>query len=114
MTKAEFLTVSCKEASDRKLSQAEITEIMKEFTEWEIDEDGMLLTSIELDTFLNAIGLVYEIAALAESEGHHPNILIHDYNYVSLMINTHSVDALTAKDFALASKIDSLFVEEQE
>jgi 4a-hydroxytetrahydrobiopterin dehydratase len=58
-------------------------------------------------SFKEAMVFVNGVAALAESAGHHPDVAIH-YNVVALSLWTHSVGGLTAKDFALARKIDAV------
>ena len=50
---------------------------------------------------------VNNVADLAETEGHHPDITIH-WNKVKLDLWTHSVDGLTENDFIVASKINKL------
>jgi len=57
--------------------------------------------------FIGAINFVNNIAELAESEGHHPDIHIH-YNKVLLELWTHAIDGLFENDFILAAKIDEL------
>jgi len=57
--------------------------------------------------FKDAMFFVNGVAALAESAGHHPDIAIHG-NVVALSLWTHSAGGLTAKDFALARKIDAV------
>ena len=47
------------------------------------------------------------MAEIAESENHHPNILI-NYNKVSIDIWTHKIDGLHENDFILAAKMDNL------
>jgi 4a-hydroxytetrahydrobiopterin dehydratase len=58
-------------------------------------------------SFKDAMFFVNAVAAFAESAGHHPDIAIH-YNAVALSLWTHSAGGLTAKDFALARKIDAV------
>src|SRR3989442_1329666 len=58
-------------------------------------------------SFKDAMFFVNAVAAFAESAGHHPDIAIHG-NAVTLSLWTHSAGGLTAKDFALARKIDAV------
>lgn len=51
---------------------------------------------------------VNKVAEIAEIEGHHPNIIIHDWNKVLLEIFTHSIKGLHENDFILAAKIDMI------
>jgi 4a-hydroxytetrahydrobiopterin dehydratase len=58
--------------------------------------------------FAEAIAFVDRVAAVAEAANHHPDIQVHGWNKVRLDLSTHSEGGLTAADFALAARIDSL------
>jgi len=45
---------------------------------------------------------------LAEQEGHHPNISIHDWNRVALELYTHKIGGLHENDFILAAKVNNI------
>jgi 4a-hydroxytetrahydrobiopterin dehydratase len=62
----------------------------------------------ELADFAAAVAFVNRVAEVAERANHHPDILIHGWNRVRLVLSTHSVGGLTAADFALAEEIDGL------
>ena len=51
---------------------------------------------------------VNDVAALAEEEGHHPDIAVRDWNCVDLSLWTHAIGGLSENDFILAAKIDLL------
>ena len=57
--------------------------------------------------FPEAIAFVTRVAFLAEAANHHPDITI-NYNRVTLALITHSENALTEKDFNLATQIEKL------
>jgi 4a-hydroxytetrahydrobiopterin dehydratase len=40
--------------------------------------------------------------------GHHPDMLIHSYNKVTIRTSTHLENTITDKDYELAKKIDDL------
>lgn len=71
---------------------------------WEV-RDGKLRKRYTFRTFLRAIAFVNSVAFLAEGAGHHPDITI-NYNKVTLRLITHSVGALSDRDFSLARDID--------
>jgi 4a-hydroxytetrahydrobiopterin dehydratase len=71
-------------------------------------ENQQLVREFEFDNFVEAIDFVKKIADLAEESQHHPDILIHSYNKVKIMIYTHDQNKITDKDYALADKIDKL------
>ena len=55
--------------------------------------------------FAAALAFVNRVGAVAESEGHHPDISF-GWGYAELKIYTHAIDGLTESDFILAAKID--------
>jgi len=61
----------------------------------------------KFNSFKEAIDFTNKVAEIAESENHHPNILI-NYNKVSIDIWTHKIDGLHENDFILAAKMDNL------
>jgi len=56
--------------------------------------------------FIGAINFINNVAELAESESHHPDIHI-NYNKVLLELWTHAIGGLHDNDFILAAKIDA-------
>jgi len=70
--------------------------------------DHALLRTIQRADFVEVLALVLEIAKLAEAANHHPDVDIR-YRTVHLSLSTHSAgNKVTAKDFALAQKINDL------
>lgn len=57
--------------------------------------------------FKEALSFVNKVGDLAESEGHHPDINLHNWNKVKLTLSTHAIGGLSENDFILASKIDN-------
>jgi len=74
--------------------------------EWELKE-GKLTRTFKFKSFKDAVEFTNRVAALAETEGHHPNIHIF-YNRVRLDLSTHATGGLTENDFILASKAERL------
>jgi 4a-hydroxytetrahydrobiopterin dehydratase len=85
-----------------------IEERLKELSHWEQVENEISRNFVCTD-FRTAINFVNLVADLAEEMDHHPDILIHSWNNVSVTLSTHSEGGLTAKDFGLADKIQALF-----
>jgi 4a-hydroxytetrahydrobiopterin dehydratase len=71
-------------------------------------EDDALVADLECQDFAAAIALVNRIAAEAERADHHPDILIHGYRRLRIMLTTHAASGITDRDFALAAAIDGL------
>ena len=74
---------------------------------WKI-EDKSLVKEFELANFNEAIKFINKIHPIAEEIGHHPNLLIHSYNKVKVMLYTHSEEKITEMDYLLAEKIDAI------
>jgi 4a-hydroxytetrahydrobiopterin dehydratase len=74
---------------------------------WTQTENALTRTLSRAD-FVEALAVVLEIGKLAEAANHHPDIDIR-YRTVHLSLSTHDTgNTVTAKDFALAQKINDL------
>lgn len=58
--------------------------------------------------FKQAIKFINKVADIAESDNHHPDILLWNWNNVKLTLTTHAMKGLSKNDFLLASKIDQI------
>ena len=54
-----------------------------------------------------ALAFVDKVGAIAEEEGHHPDISF-GWGYATVSVFTHKIKGLHENDFILASKIDQL------
>jgi 4a-hydroxytetrahydrobiopterin dehydratase len=70
--------------------------------------DGKLVLNLTLRDFTDCVKLINKISKVAEKENHHPDLKIYDYKKLLIEIHTHSLDALTQKDFDLAKEIENL------
>lgn len=57
--------------------------------------------------FIEAFSFMTSVALVAEKSSHHPNWK-NVYNKVTIALNTHDADGITAKDFDLAKAIDRI------
>ncbi len=81
--------------------------LLKQIPGWELSSDGKTISKkYEWKDFLEALAFVNKVGALAQSEGHHPDIHIVDYKFVKLDLSTHAIGGLSQNDFILAAKID--------
>ena len=87
--------------SDEQIS-AELADVA-----WQRDGDAIVLDR-KFKNFPEAMEFVNRVAAAAEEADHHPDILVHGWNKVRLTLYTHTVEGLTAADFAMARTIDGL------
>ncbi|MGI9240013.1 MAG: 4a-hydroxytetrahydrobiopterin dehydratase [Verrucomicrobiales bacterium] len=79
---------------------------LKKIPEWEIKKD-CLIRSFEFDEFMEGIDFVNGVAEIADEAHHHPDISI-GYNVVKLSLTTHETGGITARDFELAARVDTL------
>lgn len=74
---------------------------------WELLAGKKIRKEYTFKDFKEAMAFVNKIAAVAESERHHPDISIF-WNKVKLELWTHAVNGLSENDFIMAAKIDHL------
>jgi 4a-hydroxytetrahydrobiopterin dehydratase len=89
------------------LTAAEIEPLAEQVPAWEVIGTSKIMRAFTLPDFAAALELVNKIGALAEEEGHHPDINL-SWGKVTVEIWTHAVGGLTESDFILAAKIDRL------
>ena len=93
------------------LKYSKIQEFVKQVPTWKtVEEYGVwkLHKDYEFEDFAQAMKFVNKVADVAEAEGHHPNIWVHDWNKLRLELYTHKIKGLHENDFILATKIDKL------
>jgi 4a-hydroxytetrahydrobiopterin dehydratase len=72
---------------------------------WQVVDGHHLEKHYAFPDFETAFAFVARVAAVAESEGHHPDIEL-GWGRAVLRIHTHKIDGLTESDFVLAAKAD--------
>ncbi len=75
--------------------------------DWDVVNNHHLERSFDFDNFQQALDFVNEVGALAENEGHHPDLYL-TWGEARVKIWTHSVDGLTEADFVFAAKTDAI------
>lgn len=89
----------------KKLSEAEIVKALQRLDGWE--REGPVIRKLyTFKTFAEGIRFVDRVAVEADAADHHPDIDIR-YTTVVMTLSTHSAGGLTAKDVAVAEKIDT-------
>lgn len=74
---------------------------------WQVIEEHHLEKTFPFPDFAQALAFTNRVGAVAEEEGHHPDIYL-AWGKVRVTIWTHKIDGLTRSDFILAAKIDKL------
>jgi 4a-hydroxytetrahydrobiopterin dehydratase len=90
----------------KRFSEEEVQQGLASLSGWSI-EGGMLVLQRSFEDFVAAMAFVNNVAQLAETLGHHPDIDIR-YNRVRLALTTHDAGGLTQNDFDLAGRISAL------
>lgn len=79
---------------------------MKHFTQ----KNNTLIAKFEFKNFSEALKFVNLVWNIAEISGHHPDILIHNYKFVTITTTTHDTgNTLTKKDYTLAERIEASY-----
>jgi 4a-hydroxytetrahydrobiopterin dehydratase len=76
-------------------------------SEWR-HEEGVLSREYKFRNFTEALSFVNRVAETAEEANHHPDILIHGWNNVRLMLSTHSEGGVTQADLDMSERLSSL------
>lgn len=89
------------------LTQEEVKRYLSQVGGWENVDNKRIRKKFKFKDFKEAIAFVNNVADLAESEGHHPDIHVH-WNEVTFELWTHAIGGLHENDFILAAKIETL------
>jgi 4a-hydroxytetrahydrobiopterin dehydratase len=81
--------------------------LRSELTGWTDRDEKMIEKEYKFKDFKEALAFINKVGEFAESEGHHPDINLHNWNKVKLTLSTHAIGGLSENDFILASKIDA-------
>jgi len=89
------------------LTEAEIKTYLSHVKEgWNVAGNKKIEKEFKFGDFKQAMEFVNKVAAIAEEEGHHPDIHIF-YNMVKIELWTHAIGGLSENDFILAAKVDT-------
>jgi 4a-hydroxytetrahydrobiopterin dehydratase len=94
-------------AQAKKLSDGAIQKKLGKLKGWRHENDSITREFV-LGSFSAATRFVASIAPIANRMDHHPDVQIHRYKRVKIMLTTHDADGITEADFTLAAKIDAL------
>ena len=83
--------------------------IMYHVKDWTLSIDAKKISKkFEFKNFIEALSFVNKVGAVAESEGHHPDIHLLDYKFVNIDLSTHAIKGLSQNDFIVAAKINAI------
>jgi 4a-hydroxytetrahydrobiopterin dehydratase len=102
--------IPCEEGGD-PMTEDQMKNYTSQVPDWQIiDKESIakLQKEFKLKNFVEAITFADKIGALAESNGHHPRLII-DWGKVTVLWWTHAVKGLHRNDFIMAAKTDELY-----
>ncbi len=85
----------------------ELRKLHEQVESWDVVGEHHLSRTFKFKDFAEALAFVNRVSALAERQGHHPEIYL-TWGKVRVEIHTHKIDGLAESDFILAAKIDQL------
>ena len=77
---------------------------------WNVVEEHHITRKFAFPDFKQALDFVNRVGAVAEEQGHHPDILL-TWGKAEITLWTHKINGLTESDFIMAAKIDTLYPE---
>ena len=90
----------------------EASEQLKNVEGWELNADGKGITrQYVTKNFMAAINFIQQVAEIAESEDHHPDIHLTGYRNLKIDLSTHAIGGLSENDFIVAAKVNALPIE---
>lgn len=86
------------------LSFKDAAALLLQIPNWSL-VDKEISRDFHFKNFRQAIEFVNRVAAVANEQDHHPDIVI-TYNKVKLILTTHKIGGLSVNDFIMAAKSD--------
>jgi 4a-hydroxytetrahydrobiopterin dehydratase len=99
--------VPCR-AGTPALHGPELERLAAQLPDWQVVQEHHLEKSFRFPDFVSALAFVNRVGAVAEEEGHHPDLML-SWGRVQMTTYTHSIKGLSESDFILAAKADRLF-----
>jgi len=90
------------------LKGEELEALHKSIPKWTVANEHHLKREYKFPDFVKALDFVNKVGAIAEEQGHHPDILL-SWGKAEVTLWTHKIDGLTESDFIMAAKIDRVY-----
>lgn len=98
------------EGGVKPLSKEEIMVYSKGISaEWKVVDNERIKREFTLKSFMKSISFIQQIAEIADSEDHHPDMHVY-YKDVVIELSTHAIGGLSDNDFIMAAKIDDISI----
>lgn len=111
LSREQLVSSKCKpcEGDVKAYTPAEAETQLAQLYGWRLTSDGKRIRKDwRMKNFMAAMNFFNHVAALAEMDGHHPDLHLEGYRSVWIELFTHAIDGLSENDFVLAAKIDEL------
>jgi 4a-hydroxytetrahydrobiopterin dehydratase len=90
------------------LTSEEAQRYLAQARNWALLDDGRKIErTYRFKDFREALGFVAQAGALAEAEGHHPDIAF-GWGYATISLQTKKIKGLHENDFIMAVKLDRI------
>ena len=89
------------------LAGKELEELAQQVPQWKVIDGHHIVRGFKFSDFAQALAFVNKVGAIAEEQGHHPDILL-SWGKAEVTTWTHKINGLTESDFILAAKIDKI------
>ena len=97
------------EGAARPYARSQARKMCAHTPQWHLTDEATVLTrQFSFRNFSDALTFVNRVGKIAEKEDHHPDILLYDWNKVTVTLTTHAINGLSENDFILAAKIDKV------
>ena len=91
----------------KALGAEAVSQLSTEVSTWKVLDGKFLSKEWTFPDFAEALAFTNRVGALAEEEGHHPDIWF-GWGYAKIKIFTHAIKGLHESDFILAAKVDKI------
>ncbi len=94
------------------LKAEEVLARMPSLPQWTLSGDGRSIErAFTARNWGASFAFLNQVSAIAEEEGHHPDLHLTGYRNVRVELSTHAIGGLSMGDLILAAKIDSIEVD---
>jgi len=91
------------------MEASRVQELLKELgVGWQLNQAGHVERLYTFQNFATALDFVNKVGAVAEDEGHHPDLYL-AWGKCKVELWTHKINGLTESDFYMAAKTDRAF-----
>ena len=96
------------EGGTSPLTDSEVSIHLEYVDDWSYSSEAKKISKeFKFKDFAEALAFANKIGAIAESEGHHPDLFV-AWGKVGVELTTHAIGGVSENDFILAAKIDEI------